>query len=556
VKPEIDRRSFLKASAAAGLAASAATPASAQAKAHAKKHKKKSPHASEKPNILVIMVDQLRYPAWFPDQVQIDSWLPNLARLRRQATVFDNHYTASDMCVAARGTMLTGLYSQQTGCMLTSIFGTGGAGGTTLSPGFPTWGTMLREQGYETVWWGKWHLNETNSAEVAGGLEQYGFDGGTYPSPNGSPSQGFHDDPSIAEQFVSWMEGPKPSKPWCTTVSLINPHDIAWWWNGTLALQPQALNRIEYDFGSQPPNFESSDQLEANKPRLQLAYQQTFSVICGDIALEEVGGSAWNKMLKLYVWLQQQVDGQIGRVLDALYAQPKVAENTIVVFTADHGEYAGSHGLRGKGGSVYDEAIHVPLYIVDPRGVYSNAGPRQRTQFTSSVDIAPLMLTLAHGSSRWRSEERYSHIANRADIAAIAQNGQTAGRPWIAHVTDETTVEELSYSYSWVDEAPHHVAAVRTTSAKYADYSYWTPGTLNVEPGDQDLELYDYSTPAGRLELDNIAGSAPALLGEMSELLQSRVIPDELREPLPPRLQAAQDQGIENFYQVTNDPEP
>jgi arylsulfatase A-like enzyme len=143
MKPEIDRRSFLKASAAASLVASAAGPAAADAKARPKKHQTPA-HSSGKPNILVIVVDQLRYPRWFPDQAQIDAWLPNIARLRKQATVFENHYTASDMCVAARGTMLTGLYSQQTGCMLTSVFGAGGAGGTTLSPGFPTWGTMLR----------------------------------------------------------------------------------------------------------------------------------------------------------------------------------------------------------------------------------------------------------------------------------------------------------------------------------------------------------------------------------------------------------------------------
>jgi hypothetical protein len=84
----------------------------------------------------------------------------------------------------------------------------------------------------------------------------------------------------------------------------------------------------------------------------------------------------------------------------------------------------------------------------------------------------------------------------------------------------------------------------------------WTPGTLNVEPGDQDLELYDYGTAGGKLELDNIAGTAPALLGKMSGLLNGKVIPHEVRAPLPRGLWAAQEQGIQNFYEVTSDPEP
>jgi arylsulfatase A-like enzyme len=544
---QLNRRAFIKRAVTTGsgvLASGAALTPAAQAR------RKPVRAPKERPNILVIMVDELRAPTWFPSRAKLDTLLPNLARIRRVATSFENHYTAANMCVAARGTLLTGLYPHQTGCMLTKLLT-----GSTLSPGFPTWGTMLREQGYETAWYGKWHLGPEPD-DTPGGLEAYGFDGGTYPSPNGNPEQGLQVDPQIADQFIGWFQD-KPRTPWSTTVSFVNPHDINWWPRFTVTNEIEASQSAGYEFTSVPPNFETSEQLQENKPRLQTALQQTMDLACGVVPdVAPLDDSLWVNDLQLYLWFQEQVDTQIGRVLDTLCAEPKVAANTIIVFTADHGEYAGSHGLRTKGGGVYDEAIHVPLYIVDPRGVYSKGRPSRRTQFTSSVDIAPLMLTLAHGSSGWRSKERYSQIAKRADIAAIAHNGRKAGRPWIAHVTDETTVEELSYSYSWDNEAPHQVAAVRTATAKYANYSYWTSGTLNVEPGDQDLELYDYGTRAGGLELDNIAGTAPALLGKMSELLESKVIPDEVREPLPRRLWAAQEQGIENFYGVTDNPEP
>jgi arylsulfatase A-like enzyme len=261
-------------------------------------------------------------------------------------------------------------------------------------------------------------------------------------------------------------------------------------------------------------------------------------------------------MLKLYLWYQQQVDAQIGRVLDALYSRPKVAANTVVVFTSDHGEHAGSHGLRAKGGGAYEEAIRVPLFVVDPRGQLSKRRPSVRRQLTSSVDLAPLFLTIAHGSPGWRAQARYSHLAGRADIAAIARNPRSKGRPWVAHVTDETTVEELSYTYNFANEAPHHVAAVRTSGAKYATYSRWKDGTIDIDPGGQDRELYDYRTRGGRRELVNIAGKNTELERKMSRLLEQKVLPAEVRKPLPRGLEAAQEEGMADFFARTSDTTP
>jgi hypothetical protein len=178
-----------------------------------------------------------------------------------------------------------------------------------------------------------------------------------------------------------------------------------------------------------------------------------------------------------------------------------------------------------------------------------------RTQLTSSADFAPLLLTLAHGSSAWRTDKRYSHLRSRGDIATIARQPRAKGRPWVAHVTDETTVEELSYTHSFADRAPHHVAAVRTAEAKYAVYSAWREGTIDVDRTDQDRELYDYATKAGRLELDNVAGTDSALESSMSRLLQAKVMP-EIRAPLPRRLKAAQAEGLDNFYTLSADPTP
>ena len=499
---------------------------------------------SEGPNILVIVVDQLRAPQWFTASPALASLLPNISRLHREGVSFERHYTASNDCTPARSTLLTGLYTHQTGCMIT--------GGSTLDPGFPTWGTMLREQGYSTWWFGKWHLthgdNHWSVLQDAGSLEPYGFSGGTYPSPDGGPGQGWRVDPKIADQFEEWFaENGGTPQPWCTTVSFVNPHDIAWWhkWTARIPEEASAPALVR----GLPPNFETPEMLEAhNKPLLQLSLQQTASSSFGPVPFTGPGvRGAWEPFLDLYVKLQRTVDGHIGRVLRTLESRPEVAANTVVVFTSDHGEYGGSHGLRGKGGGAYEEAIKVPLIVKDPRGVLITATRRPRTQLTSSVDVAPLLLSIASGSNAWRADARYAHLAQRADLAAILAHPRARGRPYVLHTTDEIVTEFAIEPYT--ANAPLHVVALRTASAKLAAYSNWSANGIAPLREGQELELYDYRTRAGRMELHNGA-TDPAnsrLEGPLHSAMQ-RALRKELRGPLPRRLHEAHGLGFDNYF--------
>ncbi len=235
--------------------------------------------AARRPNILVIVVDQLRFPQWFGTGAPgAPSLPPNLRLLRHGAVSFARHYTASNDCTPARSALLTGLYTHQTGCMIT--------GGSTLDPGFPTWGTLLREHGYHTSWYGKWHLthddNQWTALDGARALGDYGFAGGTYPSPDGAPGQGWRVDPRIAGQFEDWFAEEGGEEPWCTTVSFVNPHDIAWWykWSNRVPAEAQAPDVI----GRLPPNFETPELLiERHKPRLQRSFQETAAASFGPV---------------------------------------------------------------------------------------------------------------------------------------------------------------------------------------------------------------------------------------------------------------------------------
>jgi arylsulfatase A-like enzyme len=497
--------------------------------------------AVRRPNILVIMVDQLRFPQWFgPVPGRGVSLPPNLQRLRQGAVSFGRHYTVSNDCTPSRSAMLTGLYTHQTGCMIT--------GGSTLDPGFPTWGTMLREHGYHTSWYGKWHLthhdNKWTRAIGRPYLEDYGFSGGTYPSPDGGPGQGFRVDPEIARQFEHWFAHEGGGEPWCTTVSFVNPHDIAWWykWTDRVPAEAQAPKEI----GRMPPNFETPELLiERNKPLLQRTFQDTAAASFGPVPFTgPEASSKWLEFLDLYMKIQLGVDDHIGRVLQTLERRPEVAENTVIVFTSDHGEYGGSHGLRGKGASAYEEGIRVPLLVKDPRDVLTSSPERVREQLTSSVDLAPLLLTIASGSEDWRREPHYSHIAGRADLAGILADPTAPGRPYVLHATDETVTEFAIEPYA--ADAPLHVVALRTPAAKLATYTNWPAEGIEPLSRGEEHELYDYSTHSGRLELHNSA-SQSALEEPLQAELES-AFRDELRRPLPPRLTAAHARGFADYF--------
>ena len=188
---------------------------------------------------------------------------------------FASHYTAANDCTPSRAALLTGLHTHQTGCLIT--------GGSTLDPGFPTWGTMLREQDYQ-------HLlvrqvaphprRQPGLHEDSGALEPYGFAGGTFPSPDGAPGQGWRVDPHIVSQFENWFASTAPERePWCTTVSFVNPHDIAWWYRWSDRVRRRGVGAERGAAAAAELRDARSRCPRARKPRLQRSLQDTAAVV-------------------------------------------------------------------------------------------------------------------------------------------------------------------------------------------------------------------------------------------------------------------------------------
>jgi len=186
----------------------------------------------------------------------------------------------------------------------------------------------------------------------------------------------------------------------------------------------------------------------------------------------------------------------------------------------------------------------VPLLVKDPRGVLTRSPERVREQLTSSVDLAPLLLTIGSGSDDWRRESHYSHLAGRADLAAILADPAAPGRPYVLHATDEIVTEYAIEPYA--ADAPLHVVALRTPAAKLATYSNWPAQGIEPLLLGEERELYDYTTHSGRLELHNSAGVSALEEPLRAEL--GRAFRQELREPLPPRLTAAHARGFADYF--------
>jgi hypothetical protein len=293
-------------------------------------------------------------------------------------------------------------------------------------------------------------------------------------------------------------------------------------------------------YNAAPAGWNYPDSL-SNKPGLQAYYQTVTNQAAGYPDNQQ----GWVTLLNYYFWMQSCVDQQISNILNGRNGFYSSAFNasTVIIFTADHGEYGGSHSLHAKGGALYDEVMNVPLYISFPaqRTHTPQTQPKVLPFVCSSVDILPFIYTLALGNHSWRNNENdlVNYLSGREDImdAILSSTTPTQQRrvsgiplanppciegcepwqvnqPFVLHTTDE-------YSYATVgsDSVPSHAVAYRTVDitmqggsypysppyggGKIGVYSYWdvckvTTPPIQPKTTNQQYEFYNYSTsPVG-----------------------------------------------------------
>jgi arylsulfatase A-like enzyme len=435
-------------------------------------------------------------------------------------------------------------------------------------------------------------------------------------------------DQAIYNDFLNnWTNNP-PSEPWFICVSFVNPHDITYYpgffypvENSSEGTQGVPFNpnnsSDETDFvpGSNTSlspalfttapagwnhektsalNAKSIDQAGATsdsanflQPYFQNdetdAYCHLPNGHAAPPVLGEVHESDYIPFLNWYYYMIVQVDQLIGLVLEQFIpgysAQgSNTTTKTAIVFLSDHGDYAGSHGLRAKGGAVYDEVLRVPLYVSTP----GKKGATVLNQMCSMVDVFRLVVELALGSTTyaWGSDPAYPAYKDQAQNQSLLSFIEAPSTPetryftgsdgnqyaFILTTTDETYVDAQHWNNNQTNInclLRNHVMCMRTksyddlsspasayTGAKLAIYSKWlysppsfaapiVDGTSYTESDPtwivQDYEYYDYPNYSNRNETGNdyvnaynavdengVAGSGVAaqqLLSDMSTAL-------------------------------------
>ncbi|PLK50433.1 sulfatase-like hydrolase/transferase [Uliginosibacterium sp. TH139] len=404
-KPDsTSRRDFLQMASAAAAAPLLAGAMSSQATAApAAALPRSAQPRTRQPNILFVFTDQERYIKQWPKGLH----LPGHSRLMQRGVTFHNHYCPAVMCTSSRAVLLTGLQTADNRMFENADMPYVKA----LAPDVPTIGHMLRKAGYYTAYKGKWHLNAAFDTEAPDKLftkemEGYGFADFVWPGDVLVHTLGgYKHDHMIAGSAVSWLRETgqalqQEGKPWSLFVSLVNPHDIMYFNTDAPGESVQDNGKLMMHAARAPehPAYRQrwNAALPANlrqpldapgRPAAHAEFNRAWGYTLGSIPPED---ARWQRFSDFYFNSIRSVDAQLLRLLDELDALG-LSEDTVIVFTSDHGEMGGAHGLRGKGPMAYQEAIHLPLIIAHP----DVRGGQDCSALSGHIDLVPTLLGMA-----------------------------------------------------------------------------------------------------------------------------------------------------------------
>lgn len=506
-----------------------------------------APAAPVRPNILFIMVDQMRYAPLYPGDpleplnqilrfapgdlagTPYAELFPGFARLREHGVSLQNHTCSSIACVPGRATIMTGQYSARSGVTQTE-----GMFKTDTDPAFPwlaqdgvpTLGDWFRAAGYDTHYFGRWDL----SNPPVGSLEQWGFSDWEYSYPSdqrfGTANLGVYRDKSYTDLVTTFLRrkalgvqaniinSNNPTnasfnqRPWLAVASFVNPHDIGGYpfpWRpaveppgpltpaptpsepiapygapvrGKHSLPPtygQGANSFTgtYRVPLNPGGFKLDDvRLPASwrtslagKPDCQYDYSYKFQLALTTLRgqhavlpspypfkMQDNAEDWYRSYLEFYLYLQYLVNLEISAVLERLH-ESGLDQNTIVVFTSDHGELAGAHGGQiEKWFGAYQESIHVPAIISSPL-VNPERAMRVVQGHTTHVDWVPTLLGLAgydqadrEALGKFMQGHTVRPLAGE-DLTPVIRDGAPPQRQGVLFVSDDNITAPLDPSY-------------------------------------------------------------------------------------------------------------
>ncbi|HET7771660.1 MAG TPA: sulfatase-like hydrolase/transferase [Chloroflexota bacterium] len=495
--------------------------------------------AGRRKNVLVLMADEQRWDS-LGHNGNAAARTPHLDALAARGASFERCYTPYPLCCPARASLWTGLLPHQhhvTGnwLHLRPDLQDGARHGLVRA---------FAAHGYHTLYTGKWHVPGTtparlgfaDSAAIPAVLN--GRDRGRYIEPYRAyaESLGYRLVPNhienLTERDVAQLK--RPGKAPCGTAEIALEHFLETWQT------TQFLDRLDARPAGQPFFAVCS----YNAPHFPMIVPAPYDTLVDPATVtlppslrtgttgkprevseshyahleHELDESEWRRLIAHYLGLCALVDAQVGRIVDYLDGKG-LLDDTIVVYTADHGDMLGAHALFEKGYPLhYEEALRVPLLVVDP----DQPAPARPRALTSLMDVVPTVAQLA-GVPLPADPER------QGCAAAVTDD---PGPPARAHVIAET----FAYGGKESGAGSHLDFAHFASQGGSANLSIRTDSARYVFRWNDEDELFDLA--ADPHEVTNLASERHTLLESLrSTLLQ------ELRRT-DPRFAAAVEQRV------------
>lgn len=393
----LTRRDLLSQSVAGGLALASLNlnnkiPAQSIDLPAPKKHQNR-----QAPNILWICTDQQRYDTIAALGNSIIS-TPNLDKLVTESVVFTHAFAQSPVCTPSRASFMTSRYPHLTGARdngfdirdneipISKIFSNNGyhcglIGKLHLSSCHKHIEKRI-DDGYSEFMWshGPWTHGDAN--HYLQWLKSKGYQWkDVYYRPKGKYAYAgvpkkLHQTTWCFEKGIDFINRNK-SKPWFLSINVFAPHH---------PFDPSEEYLKRYDPDKMPDPLYQPGELDNKPPNQTVDHNGAYGGLL--MGFSKMTANERRQVTAAYYAMIEQIDDQVGRLMKELEATGQ-KENTIVIFTSDHGEMLGNHGIYLKGHYPYDDLIHVPLMIRWPgrfkTGLRSNA-------LVELLDIAPTLL--------------------------------------------------------------------------------------------------------------------------------------------------------------------
>ncbi|HPN84599.1 MAG TPA: sulfatase-like hydrolase/transferase [Victivallales bacterium] len=387
-----------------------------------------------RPNILLITSDQQHWNTIGFLNPEIKT--PNLDKMAKEGTYFSRAYTVNPTCTPTRASIITGMFPSQHGAW--SL-------GTKLPEDVPTLGTYFKKAGYKTALIGKAHFQQLRDSEDYPSLESNpkqqdlgfwkNFKDDFYGFEHIELARNHGDEPHVGQHYALWMEE-QGFKNWreCFRKPAGTSEPQKWKWNipekyhyntwiaeRTCSIMESYKNRGENFFmwasfldphppylapepwdsmydpekitipkisegehDNNPPHFKKTQE---QKPDFS-SYDEKDGNICHGFGSHLLDKKILAKNIAVYYGMTSLMDKYIGVIMDKL-DKLGLSDNTVVVFTTDHGHFYGHHGLIAKGPFHYEDLVKIPMIVRMPGKVPEG---KISKSLQSIADLAPTFL--------------------------------------------------------------------------------------------------------------------------------------------------------------------